>query len=75
MSVVQKLAESLKSKKPIFGTWSTLADPATTAMLMREDFETIVLDLQHGAMDYTGAAAAISMIAAAGETDDRAYSG
>lgn len=67
MSVIQKLAKSLKSGTPVFGTWSTLADPATTAMLMREDFETIVLDLQHGAMDYTAAATAISMIAATGK--------
>lgn len=65
--VTQKLAETLKQGKSVLSTWSTLADPATAALLMRENFDSVVIDMQHGAMDYHAAATAISLIAAAGK--------
>lgn len=62
-NVIQLLAEQLHSGKPTLGTWSTLADPEAVTLLMQEDFATVVLDLQHGSMDYRAAATAIGLIA------------
>lgn len=61
--VIQKLAEQLASGQPTLGTWSTLDAPEAVASLMQEDFATVVLDLQHGSMDYRSAKEAIALIA------------
>lgn len=65
--IVQKLVKGLKSGKTVFATWSTLSDPLAVTLLMQEEFDTVVLDLQHGSMDYSSAVTTIGLLAGLGK--------
>ncbi|MFC4173839.1 HpcH/HpaI aldolase/citrate lyase family protein [Microvirga sp. GCM10011540] len=59
--------DRLKNGSPALAAWCGLPDPAISALLAREAFDAIVLDLQHGAIDFTPAMNAVPLIAAAGK--------
>jgi len=50
-----------------FSAWAGLNDPFVAETLAREGFDTVTLDMQHGGVDYLGAARAIQAVAAAGK--------
>ncbi|MGO4706080.1 HpcH/HpaI aldolase/citrate lyase family protein [Microvirga sp. 2MCAF38] len=61
------LPERWKNGGSAFAAWCGLPEPSISAVLAREAFDAIVLDLQHGVIDFAAAARAISGIAAAGK--------
>jgi 4-hydroxy-2-oxoheptanedioate aldolase len=67
MSSVTALAERLRKGGPVFAAWGGLPDPSVAALLAREDFDAVTLDMQHGAIDFAEVLRAIPLIAAAGK--------
>ena len=65
--VVGKLAASLAAETPVLCAWVGMNEPAVAEALAREAFDAVVLDLQHGAFDFTGATRAILSVALAGK--------
>ncbi len=61
------LAERLAQSEPMFSAWCGLPDPSTAALLAREEFDAVTLDMQHGAVDFAAAIRAIPLIGAAGK--------
>jgi len=66
-AVVGKLSEALASDAPVFCAWVGMNEPAVAETLAREAFDAVVLDMQHGALDFAGASRAILMVALAGK--------
>jgi 4-hydroxy-2-oxoheptanedioate aldolase len=67
-SPVQAFAQVLSAGKPIFSAWCGLPEPSIAGYLAREaGIDAVVLDMQHGVMDFLNAARAIPLVAAAGK--------
>jgi 4-hydroxy-2-oxoheptanedioate aldolase len=67
-SPVQALADALSQGKPIFSAWCGLPEPAIAGYLAREaGIDAVVLDMQHGVIDFLNATRAIPLVAAAGK--------
>jgi len=66
-AVVGKLAEALGSAGPLVCAWVGMNEPAVAEALAREAFDAVVLDMQHGAVDFAGASRAILSVALAGK--------
>src|SRR5208283_3248719 len=64
-SVVGKLSTSLKADAPVFAAWVGMNEPAVAEALAREAFDAVILDIQHGALDFAGASRAILAVALA----------
>jgi 4-hydroxy-2-oxoheptanedioate aldolase len=58
-AVVGKLAEGLAARVPLFCAWVGMNEPAVAESLAREAFDAIILDMQHGALDFPGASRSI----------------
>lgn len=67
MAEADSLAVRLADKAPLFSAWCSLPEPALAGALARETFDAVVLDLQHGAVDFAAALRAIPLVAAAGK--------
>jgi 4-hydroxy-2-oxoheptanedioate aldolase len=65
--VVGKLSAGLAAKGPLFAAWVGMNEAAVAEALARESFDTVVLDMQHGALDFPGASQAILSVALAGK--------
>jgi 4-hydroxy-2-oxoheptanedioate aldolase len=66
-AVVGKLSQALASDAPLFCAWVGMNEPAVAEALAREAFDAVVLDMQHGALDFAGASRAILAVALAGK--------
>lgn len=66
-AVVGKLSKALAADRPVFCGWVGMNEPAVAEALAREAFEAVVLDMQHGAFDVSGAMRAILAVALAGK--------
>jgi len=66
-AVVGKLAARLAAETPLLCAWIGINEPAVAEALAREDFDVVVLDMQHGAFDFVGASRAILSVALAGK--------
>jgi 4-hydroxy-2-oxoheptanedioate aldolase len=66
-AVVGKLSKALAADRPVFCGWVGMNEPAVAEALAREAFEAVVLDMQHGAVDFSGAVRAILAVALAGK--------
>lgn len=64
--VIGKLAAALKGEG-VYSAWVGMNEPQVAEQLAREAFDTVVLDMQHGAVDLVGAARAILSVALAGK--------
>jgi 4-hydroxy-2-oxoheptanedioate aldolase len=64
-AVVGKLSKSLAADAPVFAAWVGMNEPAVAEALAREAFDAVVLDMQHGALDFAGASRAILAVALA----------
>lgn len=67
MSPIAALATRLRAGETILSAWSAIPDPQIAAILAREGFDAVTLDMQHGGFDVATAAQAIPGIAAAGK--------
>src|ERR1700691_3022903 len=66
-SVLGKLGERMAGEGRALCAWVTMNEPAVAESLAREAFDAIVLDMQHGAIDFDGATRSILRIALAGK--------
>jgi 4-hydroxy-2-oxoheptanedioate aldolase len=66
-SVLGKLASQLAGNGQALCAWVTANDPAVAEWLAREAFDAIVLDMQHGAIDFAGAMDTILRVALVGK--------
>ncbi len=66
-AVVGKLSKALASEAPLFCAWVGMNEPAVAEALAREAFDAVVLDMQHGALEFAGASRAILSVAMAGK--------
>ncbi len=66
-SVLGKLAGQLAGNGQALCAWVTMNEPAVAEWLAREAFDAIVLDMQHGAIDFDGAMRSILRVALAGK--------
>jgi len=60
-------AARIRSGAPAFAAWCGIPDPLVPELMVREGFDCAVLDMQHGAYDYSVASQAIANVAAAGK--------
>jgi 4-hydroxy-2-oxoheptanedioate aldolase len=67
MSSLLQFPDRLKSGEPMFTAWCGLPDPAIPALLAREGFDAVTIDMQHGAIDFAATIRAIPLVAAAGK--------
>ena len=65
-TIVEKLLESLAGPAPVFCAWVGMNEPAAAEALAREAFDAVILDMQHGALDFAGACGGIAASALAG---------
>ncbi|MBZ6079377.1 HpcH/HpaI aldolase family protein [Microvirga puerhi] len=61
------LPDRLKAGIPALAAWCGLPEPAIPGVLAREAFDAVVVDMQHGAIDFAATVRAIPLIAAAGK--------
>ena len=66
-AVIGKLSDALAAEAPAFCAWVGMNEPAVAEALAREAFDAVVLDMQHGALDFAGASRAILAVALAGK--------
>jgi 4-hydroxy-2-oxoheptanedioate aldolase len=66
-SVLGKLGERLAGEGRALCAWVSINEPAVAEWFAREAFDAVVLDMQHGAIDYDGAMRAILRVALAGK--------
>jgi 4-hydroxy-2-oxoheptanedioate aldolase len=64
-AVVGKLSKSLAADAPVFSAWVGMNEAAVAETLAREAFDAVILDMQHGALDFAGATQAILAVALA----------
>ena len=64
--IVGRLAHALK-QGGVYSAWVGLNEPGVAEALAREPFDAITLDMQHGGVDFVGAARAIQSISLAGK--------
>ena len=65
-AVVGKLSKTLSADAPAFVAWVGMNEAAVAEALAREGFDAVILDMQHGALDFAGASRAILAVALAG---------
>ncbi|MBV1706899.1 MAG: hydroxyacid aldolase [Hyphomicrobiales bacterium] len=61
------LGEALKSGKPVMSAWSSFAEPMLAETMVREGYDTVVLDMQHGAHDIASVQRGITHVTLAGK--------
>ena len=66
-SVLTMLSDRLAAGGQALCAWVTMNEPAVAEALAREAFDAVVLDMQHGAVDFDGATRSILRVALAGK--------
>src|SRR4029077_4451843 len=66
-SVLNMLSDRLAAGGQALCAWVTMNEPAGAEALAREALDAVVLDMQHGAVDFDGAARSILRVALAGK--------
>ncbi|MFL5161812.1 MAG: aldolase/citrate lyase family protein, partial [Microvirga sp.] len=59
--------ERLRGGSPLLAAWCGLPDPSSAGILAHEAFDAVVLDSQHGSIDFAASLQALPLIAAAGK--------
>lgn len=67
MTPVTALREGLDAGKPLLSAWCGLPEPSIPALLAKEEFDLVTLDMQHGAVDFAQTLRALPLVAAAGK--------
>ncbi len=67
MLINPSFSERLRNGAPVLSAWCGLPEPSIPGLLAREAFDAVVIDAQHGAVDFAAALQAIPLIAAAGK--------
>ncbi|MCB8819744.1 HpcH/HpaI aldolase family protein [Microvirga rosea] len=61
------LPDRLRAGTPALAAWCGLPEPSIAGVLAREAFDAVVVDMQHGAIDFAATVKAIPLVAAAGK--------
>ncbi|MCC6510855.1 MAG: 2-dehydro-3-deoxyglucarate aldolase [Pirellulaceae bacterium] len=61
-----RVKDKLRAGEPVFGTWLSTGDLLAARVLARMDFDWLTVDLEHGPIDWSQAAALFGAIADAG---------
>jgi len=67
MLINPSFPDLLKGGTPLLTAWCGIPDPSVPGLLAREDFDAVVMDMQHGSIDFAAALRAVPLIAAAGK--------
>lgn len=67
MSPVTALREGLDAGKPLLSAWCGIPEPAIPALLAKEGFDLVTLDMQHGAVDFAQTLRSLPLVAATGK--------
>ncbi len=65
--IIGRLAWRIAHNECLFCGWAGINDPAIVEHLARENFDAIVMDMQHGAFDVTGVIRSIGVVALFGK--------
>jgi 4-hydroxy-2-oxoheptanedioate aldolase len=65
--VVGALARRIGAGECLFSAWVGVNEPTVAELLAREGYDTVTLDMQHGAIDVAGAMRGIGAVALAGK--------
>ena len=65
--IVASLARRIKTGEPVFAAWVGSNEPMIAEQLAREGYDAVVMDMQHGAVDLTGALRGVAAVALAGK--------
>ncbi len=65
--VIGKLARGLSARSGVLSAWIGVNDAGVADALARESFDAVTLDMQHGGVDFVGAARSILAVALAGK--------
>ena len=65
--VVGALARQIGAGGCALSAWVGINDPAVAELLAREGYDTVTLDMQHGAIDVAGAMRGVAAVALAGK--------
>ena len=65
--VIGKLAHGLADRRGVSAAWVGVNDAAIADALAREAFDAVVIDMQHGGVDFLGATQSILAVALAGK--------
>jgi 4-hydroxy-2-oxoheptanedioate aldolase len=65
MAPRQSISDRLRGGSPVLAAWCGLPEPSIPGLMAREAFDAVVIDTQHGAIDFATALRAIPLIAAA----------
>jgi 4-hydroxy-2-oxoheptanedioate aldolase len=65
--VIGALARQIQAGSCALSAWIGINDPAVPEQLAREGYDTVTLDMQHGAIDISGAMRGIGAVALAGK--------
>ncbi len=66
-STVPQLAARMRAGESLITAWNGIPDPLLSGLLAREAFDTVTLDMQHGAQDIASVAVGVQTVAAAGK--------
>jgi 4-hydroxy-2-oxoheptanedioate aldolase len=67
MSVLSSLAERLAKGDQLVSAWCGIPEPGISGLLAQENFDSVVLDMQHGPIDLAAVMRCIPLINAAGK--------
>jgi 4-hydroxy-2-oxoheptanedioate aldolase len=67
MLIDPSFPDLLRRGSPVLAAWCGLPEPSVPGILAREAFDAVVVDMQHGAIDFSAALRAVPLIAAAGK--------
>lgn len=67
MSVLSSLSDRLAKGDQLVCAWSNIPEPGVAGMLAQEDFDSVVLDMQHGPIDLAAVMRCFPLINAAGK--------
>jgi 4-hydroxy-2-oxoheptanedioate aldolase len=65
--VVAMLSRRIKNGECVFAAWVGINEPMVAEQLAREGYDAVVMEMQHGAVDLTGALRGVAAVAAAGK--------
>jgi len=67
MLIDPSFPDRLRSGSPVLAAWCGLPEPSIPGLLAREAFDAVVVDMQHGAIDFAASLKAVPLVAAAGK--------
>jgi 4-hydroxy-2-oxoheptanedioate aldolase len=65
--IVATLATRIRSGECVFAGWVGINEPMIAEQLAREGYDTVVMEMQHGAVDVNGALRGVAAVAGAGK--------